>query len=235
MRSNTRNYILTAAGTLAILAFCPELQAIQTITLTNTPYTYEGQSVGPYTASITPTPGAGLLVFCLDGNKTYSSTTGTLYSFADSSFQNLSGQSTLDQHEEEAAFLASYSLTLDPNHNKISTDEGPIQLAIWSIMGTLPSSVTVSSTVNSAAYAFVLQAQNLVTTQPNLFLPTSTFMSTVSVWMPTNYPTVSNQRFITVGALPPQILNATPEPGTMVFLGTGVLLLALSRVRRRRC
>jgi hypothetical protein len=102
-------------------------------------------------------------------------------------------------------------------------------------MGTLPSSVTVSSTVNSAAYAFVLQAQNLVTTKPNSFSPTSTFMSTVSVWMPTNYPTVSNQRFITVGTLPPGILTSTPEPGTMVFLGTGVLLLALSRVRRRRC
>ena len=230
MRPNTRNYILTAAGTLTILLFSPALQANQSITLTNTPYTYEGQSVGPYTANITPTPGS-LLVFCLDGNKTFSNTTGTL-----SAFSSIAGgqSSGLNQQEEEAAFLASYSLTLDPTHSNISADEGPMQLAIWSIMGTLPSSVTVSSTVNTAAYAFVMQAQNLVINHPTLFLPTGTFMSTVSIWLPTNWPTASNQRFVTVGTLPPQILNATPEPGTVVFLGTGVLLLALSRIRRRR-
>ena len=222
MRANTRNYLLTALGTLAILVFSPALQATQSITLTNTPYTYEGQSVGPYTANITPTPG-NLLVFCLDGNQHFNPSTGIL-----SSFSSLAGgqTSTLNTDEEEAAFLASYSLTLDPNHNNISVDEGPMQLAIWSIMGTLPSGVTVSLTVNSAAYAYKQQAATFVSGSSSAAL--SAFMSTVKIWTPDGWsPTGSptqNQRFITF----------TPEPGTMVFMGTGVLLLALSRIRRRR-
>src|ERR1039457_5635697 len=88
MRANTRNYLLTALGTLAILVFSPALQATQSITLTSTPYTYEGQSVGPYTANITPTPG-NLLVFCLDGNQHFNPSTGIL-----SSFSSLAGGQT---------------------------------------------------------------------------------------------------------------------------------------------
>src|ERR1035438_992406 len=234
MRSNTHNYLLTAASAVALL-ICPALRANQSITLTSTPYTYLTYSVGPYTADITPSPGS-LLVFCMDGNKTYVNTTGTLYAFNDNTvggFQNLPGQAVLDTQEEEVAFLAAYDGYLDPTHTHIATDEGPIQLAIWYIMGTLPSGATVSATQNTAAWAYVTQAQSIVTHNPTLFSTTAAtgFMSTVQVWMPTNYPTTPNQRFITMGTLTPQIittLTATPEPGTMVFLGTGVLLMALS-------
>jgi hypothetical protein len=232
MRLNTHNYTLTAASAVAaFLVLCPALRANQTITITSSPYTYvaqggQSESVGPYTANIVVGP-TGLLVFCLDGNINGANGPGNLDTFSSIA---PSQSVALDKSEEEAAFLASYSLYLDPLHNKINADEGPIQLAIWYIMGTLPTGVTVSATQNAAAWAYATQAQNIVTNNPSLFLATSTFMSTVSVWI----PTTGTQRFVTVGSLTPQILNATPEPGTVVFLGTGVLLLALSRIRRRR-
>ena len=229
MRSNTRNSLLIASCVVAFLVCCPALQAIQTITVGNT-YAYTPPSgtspnVGPYSATITPSPG-NLLVFCLDGNINGANGSGTLYAFS-----SLAGTQTamLNKDEEEAAFLASYDLWVDPTHTaaNVNAYDGPIQLAIWYIMGTLPSTLTVSSTVNTAAWAYVVKAQNAVAANPTLFAAGSTFMNSVQIWM----PTTGTQRFITVGIEPPP---GVPEPSTIVFLGTGLLLLALGRIRLRR-
>ena len=211
MRSNTCNSLLIPACVVALLLCCPTLQAIQTITIGNT-YAYTppagggtSPNVGPYSATISPSPG-NLLVFCLDGNINGANGNGTLYAFNDPIFQARTGQASLDTQEEEAAFLASYALTLDPSHNQISTVDGPIQLAIWYIMNTLPSSVTaVNSTTNPVAWAYVRQAQNFVGSHPSLFSTTATtgFMSGVSVWI----PSAGTQRFIDVGPLPPGFVD----------------------------
>ena len=227
MRSNTRNSILTAAIAVAILIFCPALQATQTISMISAPYSYAGQSVGPYTMNISPTPG-NLLAFCLDGNQYFHSDTGNLRSAASSVSPNLSVL-----QEDEVALLASWSLTQDPNHTNINNVEGPIQLAIWNVMGTLPTGLTLTPTQTSAMNSYVTQAQTYYSQHTAFFNNTpGSFMSTVQIWTPTNWvpytagmlTSAEKQRFITF----------TPEPGTMVFLGTGVVLMALSRIRRRR-
>ncbi len=227
MRSNTHNSILTAAIAVAILIFCPALQATQTISLISAPYSYAGQSVGPYTMNISPTPG-NLLAFCLDGNQIFHSDTGSLGSSASSVNANLTAV-----QEDEVALLASWSLAQDPGHTNINGVEGPIQLAIWYVMNTLPSGVVVDATHNTPAWSFVTQAQTHYGAHTSFFNNTpGSFMSSVQIWTPTNWVhytagmavSAENQRFITF----------TPEPGTMIFLGTGVVLMALSRIRRRR-
>jgi hypothetical protein len=226
MRPNTSKYILTALCALAMLLFSPALQANQSITLSNSPYTYEGQYVGPYTMNISPSPGS-LLAFCLDGNQYFNPTTGILAS------PTASVSTTLTtEREDEVAFLAAYSLNTDPTHTAVATVEGPVQFAIWSIMSTLPTGVLVDVNNNKNALALVTQAVAFYNQYKNTSYlnpaVAGSFMNGVRFWTPdgsaANGLPNGNQRFVTV----------TPEPGTVVFLGTGVLLLALSRIRRRR-
>jgi MYXO-CTERM domain-containing protein len=69
---------------------------------------------------------------------------------------------------------------------------------------------------------------------PHDLIPT-TFLTSVSIWTP-DQPG-SQQRFMTAVRDDSMIQSALPEPGTAVFLGTGVLLLALAggvAMRRRK-
>jgi hypothetical protein len=104
-------------------------------------------------------------------------------------------------------------------------------------MGTRATSET--NTPNAIAYAALAVSE--VQNHPTVFAIGSTFMNTVLVWTPSVFTASSgstiisgNQRFISAGSMPPGVLTSTPEPGTVVFLGTGVLLMALSRIRRRK-
>jgi hypothetical protein len=232
MPHHNRKLFLTVVSTLAILLLCPALWADTTITLTGGyPYSPIGNDLaGPYTITLsTPgSPAQTFLAFCLDANKNFiSGSTGVL-----TPFSALAGgqTATLNQHEEEAAFLASYDMSQDPGHTNVTVFEGPVSLAIWSTMQTLGGTgFTVSSTVNSGAYLDFINAQNAVTGNPGMYAPTSAFMSGFSIWTPTGWSatdTSASQRFI--------VFTPTPEPGTLAFMGTGVLLLVLGRIRRRR-
>jgi hypothetical protein len=227
MRSNTRNYILTAACTVAALLFCQPLHAIATISVNFTGIN------GTYPSATTTNNPSGSpswttqLVFCLDGNQVYSGGTGVL--------ANTSTTVTATE-EEEAAFLVAYAGTLDPTHNN-STIESNIQTAIWDVMGTRATSET--NTANAVTYASL--AVTDVAAHPTLFAIGSSFMNTVLVWTPTGFTVNTgstiisgNQRFISAGSMPPGVLSSAPEPSTVVFLGTGMLLMALSRIRRRK-
>ena len=98
-----------------------------TIKLTgNYSWNYEGIAVGPYLASLNGAP--DLSVFCLDLH--ISTGVQTTYT------GGLTTPST--EAEEEAAFLASYSLYLGVPSSLptiVNNVEGPISLAIWQLMG----------------------------------------------------------------------------------------------------
>ena len=222
MRLSTRNLIQTAVIALAILLPCSALQANTVLMLPagGADYTYHytdgsghdqtnTENAGPYPATLNG--GSTILVFCLDDNLTtnigqsYNGTLNTLGQLAAST----PPPSDLLK-EEQASFLAAYAL-----ERRDASLYGSIQMAIWQIMGTLGSNPQDNS----------VQTQNFVSMVSSLTQASFTgtlLMDTARIWRPD--ATNSSQRFVTV----------TPEPDTMIFMGTGVLLLAFSRIRRRR-
>ena len=233
MYSNTRNYILTAATALAMI-FCPALRANSTITVN-----WNTQPAGDFaTATISGTSPQTLLVFCLDGNQQFASGSS-------GSMSTLSTSTSYAQQVEEAALLASYDLSKDPTHSD-ATLEADIQHAIWLVMGTL--NVTVDGPASLAAQNYFGAAVKTLQNYPSLFpqagvqvwTPANwTFNSVASnFWSPGGGQPNANQRFISLTNSPVPVQDfqkfLAPEPGTMIFLGTGVLLMALSRIRSRR-
>ena len=194
------------------------------------------EPVGPYPGTLTI---GGVvqpysLFFCITGNVSASSTeTGT--------FAAPSGQG-----QEEAAFLdslmmidaaadkikvsttgsgSSKQVTLAQNGSMttgtfISTVLGPLQVAIWDVMNTLPTGDTYHVTLNDpATLGFVAQA-------------TSAWSSYLHD--PTNALTVAlNKSFAVLNASSGQsFVTAIPEPSTIVLFGAGGLLMALGCGRK---
>jgi hypothetical protein len=99
-------------------------------------------------------------------------------------------------------------------------------MAIWQTMQTLGSYPP-----DSNAAPFIAMAQNNLS-NPTLNYPD--YLRSVTMWIPVtisgNVDTFNPnfQRFMT------EVPCAAPEPGTVLLMGTGVLLIALSRFRRRR-
>src|ERR1039457_5522568 len=219
MRPPTCSHILAAVSTLAISLFSPALRANTGLEITQNPlWSYtdslsETTTPGPYLATIGGVP--NLLVYCLDLHiDTPVQTTFDGY---------LTHPNT--PAEDEAAFLAAYSLTLGtPNGNTtiVHNYDGPISMAIWQLMGTLSQNGS-STPPDPAAQHFI----ELATTAYNGGQISSSFLSSVDIWNPgtPGRPTTAEQRFL---------VATVPEPTTLVFLGSGLLLIALGRIRRRR-
>jgi hypothetical protein len=95
-------------------------------------------------------------------------------------------------------------------------------MAIWQLMGTLTQNGS-STLPDPAAQHFI----DLATTAYNNGQISSSFLSSVNIWNPgtPGGGSTAEQRFIEAN---------TPEPATLVFLGSGLLLIALSRIRRGR-
>ena len=131
--------------------------------------------------------------------------------------------------EDEAAFLAAYSLYLGAPSSLptiVTNVEGPVSLAIWQLMGTMGDTKPDPAAAPYIQFAEYAYSHDLIPT---------TFLATVSIWTPDQLG--SQQRFITAVRDDSMIETALPEPGTAAFLGTGVLLLALGgavAIRRRR-
>jgi hypothetical protein len=219
MHTHTRKLILTAAGTLAILLFCPASRANTTLEITSVySWSYidsngDNMVPGPYMATIGGVQ--NLLVYCLDLHvSTPISTTFDGY---------LTHPNT--PAEDEAAFLAAYSLNLGaPSGNLtiVQNYEGPISMAIWQLMGTLNQNGD-STPPDPAAQYFI----NIATAAYNSGQISNSFLSSVNIWNPgtPGSGSTAEQRFI---------VATTPEPTTLVFLGSGLVLIALSQIRRRR-
>jgi hypothetical protein len=156
--------------------------------------------------------------------------------------------------QEEAAFLASlmlykanqYGITLstsggtDPVLTEtatgstsvatfVSTVQGPISMAIWEIMGSLPSETPYNITVADTNPVTV----NFYNTAINAWTNHSSVMTTDSAG-DYIYNATSGQSFVGAYSDPTLIYAVTgaPEPGTTVLFGTGVLLMALGSIRR---
>lgn len=217
MRMYTRNLILIAS-TLTILFACPTLQA-STITLSGNPhpnYGYQGILVGPYVATLEDDPNN--LVFCLDLHI--------------NSYVNTAYAGTLSrpgsQEEKEAAYLAAYSLYLGaPSASLVQTVQGPISMAIWQIMGTLD--LNGSHTPPDPAAAPYIRLAESAYSSGRI---SDEFLSDVKIWSPASG--VNSQRFITAVRDDDLFESTVPEPGTWIFLGSGILLMGLSRIGRRR-
>lgn len=214
MSSCRHNFILIGAGLLAAILVCPCAKATTIVLTGNYDWTYRGIPVGPYQASLNGT--RNLLVYCMDlhietgVNTTYNGSVSTPDT----------------QGEEEAAFLASYSLYLGAASSDtkiVNAVEGPIAMAIWQLMGTLGSTAP-----DPAAQPYVLLAQNAYAQG----LLTPAFLNKVSIWTPN--VASSSQRFVTAVRDDSVIKGVVPEPGTALYLGSGVLLAWISAVVFRR-
>ena len=214
MRSYHCNTKLAPAGILAILLLCPSMQATTIKLIGNFNWSYQGVSVGPYLATMDGGP--DISVFCMDLH--LATGVNTTYS------GSLSTPST--QAEEEAAFLASYSLYLGaPSSNlaTINNVEGPISMAIWQLMGTLgatkpdPAALPYLRLAESAYFNHQISAA---------------FLADVTIWTPDRAG--SQQRFVTAYRDDPMFQGAVPEPGTARYMGSGLLAAIGGLAIRRR-
>ena len=242
----------------ALLAFSTGLSATSTVFVlgNNNNLSYNPSSggtipAGPYSGTLGNS--SATLFFCLSGN--LSANWDTSYNGTDGPPSVQQGPLSV-QVQEEAAFLASLML-FTANQNGINitsslsggyesmnqtqtgamsvstfvnTVEGPISMAIWQLTNSLPTQDGVSGN-DSRAAPFVAQAQaawtNWLSNPSNPMV--QTFNSNVSIFVPTGGGT---QSFVSAFSDSAFISVATPEPGTIVLFGTGVLLVAAGCVRR---
>jgi hypothetical protein len=227
MRLFSRNFILTAVITLTILLLCPGLHAntLISLSITSNPYGV----YGPYYATIGTTP--NLAIFCEDGDKGVP-TQGYLTKFKDFAQHwtdtNPATGLANQEREEEAILLASWAMAVP---NKTQAVLIPYQLAIWSVMGSL-GGYTGAYNGDTTAQGYKASAIAAVGDQVKYGI-NSAFMSTVEIFTPASWVYDVNGNITTIGT-DQRFIVFTPEPGTIVLLGTGVLLLALGRIRRRR-
>jgi hypothetical protein len=97
---------------------------------------------------------------------------------------------------------------------------GPIQMAIWQVMGSLPGQYPYYDGSNDTN-PLTQGPQGFVQQAINNHGPASAYSNFI-IFTPDN---TCSQSFI-------QVPSSVPEPGTMVLFGAGALLMALGSTRK---
>jgi hypothetical protein len=246
----TKRLIVLGICLCGLLAFSTTLSAdtYQFTPGVGIPITYLGNStVGPYGGTLKDTTtgvvSPNSIYFCLTGN--------TAYNSLETDNQNLPSLAPTTVSEEEAAFLYSMMLgdevantvTLSVNSslqvvpqgstagiNAFEADLGPIQFAMWYVMGTLPDAQK-NSWGYSGTYTGTLATSftNITdsSTRQDVFDAAQGQAAFAAL------PSINKyQVFITTNG-GQNFIGFVPEPGTMVLFGGGALLMGLGCIRRR--
>jgi hypothetical protein len=111
----------------------------------------------------------------------------------------------------EAAYLANKLYGLGGSSANTQLYQGPISFAVWQIMDPTPGHVPI----DPAAQQYVLEAKQQYALGN---LKAQNFVN-IQIFVPNN---TSIQDFMTVTA-------GTPEPGSMLLFGGGILLIAMGK------
>jgi len=184
-----------------------------------------GVYVGPYQARVTSLPGQPLIdIFCVDYyHEVYNNETWT------ANVQNL-GTSSLSlsrlggsglQQYLEAAYLASQFAS------QPTTDWGAIDFAIWNITSgaPIPAGLSGGTGAGSASW-WVNQAQTFWgTVDPNQWILLTDVNAYSCAAGTCTYTNGGTQEFLT---------HVTPERGTMLLFGTGLLGVVIAGIIKRQ-
>ena len=181
---------------------------------------YRGEAVGPYPGSLTDSNAVSF--FCMDLQ---------LASTFGSSYPGISAL-PVTAVEKEVAFLAAYSLWSAANTQHadvVSRLDGPVSFAIWELTGSLGADAPDPSAQPLIDLAQAAYARGLITT---------TFLADTVVFSPTD---TSVQRFVGVLYNAPAVetvlsglqSSATPEPGSWILLGLGLVPLGVLKLARK--
>ncbi len=191
------------------------------------PVLYNGVRVGPYTVQVLSLPGQPIIdVFCVDYN--HAITSGYVWW---ANIENL-GTSSLGQTRLaganpswttlqvrqtylEAAWLAARFASTPP------TEWGNIAFALWHITSGVPLAV------NSPSWTWVSQAQQFWTgVNPNYWVVATDVAAYACAGGKCTYdPLGGTQEYVT---------QVTPEPRTVILLGTGLIAVLILGVVKQR-
>jgi hypothetical protein len=212
----------------SLFVLVPHASFADTLTLTGVGgQNTDGVYVFPYYFTVTGSVDSGTVISmsCINFNRDV--TMGESWSVNAIAVSGVTPSETIDGESgldilADAYLFNQYSAAT--GNAQLTSD---IQFAIWSVMD--PSGVSVESGFDANAQALAAAALN-VASNPNL--NTSQFAND-DLFVPSgSYPNGGEpQEFLTDP--PPPVVNVTPEPASLVLLGTGLFSSAILLYRRQ--